>query len=42
MITTIGKQIIAKYLMGTTPSYASYIALGCGPKPINIKKYVKT
>lgn len=36
MITTIGKQIIAKYLMGTTPSYASYIALGCGPKPINI------
>ena len=33
MITNNGKEIIAKYLMGTAPAYASYIALGCGPKP---------
>ena len=33
MITNTGKEIIAKYLMGTAPAYASYIALGCGPKP---------
>jgi hypothetical protein len=33
MITNSGKEIIAKYLMGTAPAYASYIALGCGPKP---------
>jgi hypothetical protein len=35
MITDVGKGIIAKYLVGTTPAYASYIALGCGPKPRN-------
>jgi hypothetical protein len=33
MITNTGKEIIAKYLMGTSPAYASYIALGCGAKP---------
>lgn len=33
MITNTGKQIIAKYLLGTTTSYAAYIALGCGAKP---------
>lgn len=33
MITNTGKQIIAKYLMGTAPAYASYVALGCGTKP---------
>lgn len=33
MITNTGKEIIAKYLMGNAPAYASYIALGCGPKP---------
>jgi hypothetical protein len=33
MITNIGKEIIAKYLMGTSPAYASYIAMGCGAKP---------
>jgi hypothetical protein len=40
MITNKGKSIIAKYLIGDAPAYASYIALGCGPKPrpdINIK-----
>lgn len=33
MITNKGKEIIAKYLLGTAPSFASYIAVGCGPKP---------
>lgn len=33
MITNKGKEIIAKYLLGTAPGFASYIALGCGPKP---------
>jgi hypothetical protein len=33
MITNTGKEIIAKYLMGTAPAYASYLALGCGAKP---------
>jgi hypothetical protein len=35
MITNVGKQIIAKYLLGTTSSYAAYIALGCGRTPIS-------
>lgn len=34
MITNIGKNILAKYLVGQTPSYASHIAVGCGPVPI--------
>lgn len=34
MITNTGKDIIAKYLIGQAPSYAAYIALGCGSKPI--------
>jgi hypothetical protein len=34
MITNIGKNILAKYLVGQTPSYASHIAVGCGPKPL--------
>lgn len=33
MITNTGKEIVAKYLLGTAPAYASYIALGCGAKP---------
>lgn len=33
MITNVGKEIISKYLMGTAPAYASYIAMGCGAKP---------
>lgn len=37
MITNNGKQIIAKYLIGQAPAYASYIAVGCGP---NAKKKV--
>ena len=35
MITNTGRNIIAKYLVGQTPSYASYIALGIGPKPLD-------
>lgn len=35
MITNTGKYIIAKYLLGQTPAYASYMALGCGAKPLN-------
>lgn len=34
MITNIGKNILAKYLVGQTSSYASHIAVGCGPRPI--------
>lgn len=34
MITEIGKGILAKYLIGQAPAYASYIAIGCGAKPL--------
>ena len=34
MITNTGKSIIAKYLLGQAPAYASYIAVGCGATPI--------
>jgi len=33
MITTTGKSIIAKYLIDQAPSYAAYIAVGCGTNP---------
>lgn len=35
MITDIGKGIFAKYLVGSAPAYASFIALGCGAQPRN-------
>jgi hypothetical protein len=35
MITNTGKNIIAKYLLGQAPAFASYIAVGCGPKPLS-------
>ncbi len=35
MITNTGKGILAKYLIGQAPAYASYIAVGCGAKPID-------
>lgn len=35
MITNTGKSILAKYLIGQAPAYASYIAVGCGAKPIS-------
>ena len=34
MITNTGKNILAKYLIGQTSSYASHIAVGCGRKPL--------
>lgn len=30
MITDAGKELIAKYLLGQVPSYASFISFGCG------------
>jgi hypothetical protein len=33
MITNVGKNILAKYLIGQAPAYASHIALGCGSTP---------
>ncbi len=33
MITENGKDLIAKYLLGYVPAYASYIAFGCGAEP---------
>jgi hypothetical protein len=35
MITNTGKGILAKYLIGQAPSYASYIAVGCGPEALS-------
>lgn len=35
MITNTGKTILAKYLIGSAPAYASHIALGVGPKPLS-------
>lgn len=35
MITNTGKNIVAKYLIGQTPAYASYIAIGCGAEPLD-------
>lgn len=35
MITNTGKSIIGKYLVGQAASYASYLAIGCGSKPIS-------
>lgn len=35
MITKTGKNIIAKYLVGQSPAYASYIAVGCGATPLD-------
>jgi hypothetical protein len=34
MITREGKKILAKYLVGQAPAYASYVAVGCGAKPL--------
>ncbi len=34
MITDTGKEIVAKYLLGTAPAFASYMAFGSGPQPL--------
>jgi hypothetical protein len=33
MITQLGQSLIASYLAGKAPTYATHIALGCGSKP---------
>ena len=35
MITNTGQAILAKYLVGQAPAYASYISIGCGAKPVS-------
>lgn len=35
MITNSGKEIISKYLLGQTPSYATHISIGCGAVPLD-------
>ena len=35
MITNTGQSILAKYLVGQAPAYASYIAVGCGSTPVS-------
>lgn len=34
MITNTGKNILSKFLISQAPAYASYIAIGCGQKPL--------
>jgi hypothetical protein len=34
LITDTGKEIVAKYLLGTAPAFASYMAFGSGPQPL--------
>ena len=34
MITNFGKNILAKYLIGQAPAYASFIAIGVGTRPL--------
>ncbi len=35
MITNTGQSILAKYLVGQAPAYASYISIGCGATPVS-------
>lgn len=35
MITNNGKEIISKYLLGQVPAYATHLAIGCGPRPLD-------
>jgi hypothetical protein len=37
MITNTGKSIIGKYMLGQAPAYASFIAVGCGPTPLDLE-----
>jgi hypothetical protein len=37
MITNTGKGIIGKYMLGQAPAYASFIAVGCGPTPLDLE-----
>ena len=40
MITNNGKEIVAKYLLGQAPSFASHIAAGCGSRPLSTEDSV--
>jgi hypothetical protein len=40
MITDNGKEIVAKYLLGQAPSFASHIAAGCGSRPLSTEDSV--
>lgn len=35
MITSTGRDLISKYLIGQTTSFASHIAIGCGATPVS-------
>lgn len=35
MLTTKGKNVLAKYLVNQAPGYAGYIAIGCGTNPLS-------
>lgn len=39
MITNGGKEIIAKYMLGQAPAYATHISLGCGALPNDTTDY---
>jgi hypothetical protein len=36
VITNTGKNILAKYLIGQAPAYASFVAIGIGPRPLSV------
>jgi hypothetical protein len=36
VITNTGTNILAKYLIGQAPAYASFISIGVGPKPMDL------
>jgi len=38
VITNIGKNLLSKYLIGQIPSYASYMAIGCGQRPLGTEE----
>ncbi len=39
MLTTKGKNILAKYLVNQAPGYAGYIAIGSGANPLSTMTY---
>lgn len=42
MITNSGKAIIGRYLVGQTRDFASYLAIGCGTKPLSSTTFTIT
>jgi hypothetical protein len=36
LITNLGKNILAKYLVGQASAYASFVAIGVGPRPLAV------